>query len=96
MAGRPTTYKDSYCRELIDFMSKGYSYRAFAGEIGVHFDTLYTWERRYPEFSDAKKRGWVACLYYWEKLGIEGIKGSNGRLNSRLWIINMRNRFGWR
>lgn len=28
-----------------------------ASNIGIHRDTLYTWKKKYPDFSDALKRG---------------------------------------
>jgi len=36
-------------------MATGLSLTAAAAEIGVHRDTIYAWEAKYPEFSDAIK-----------------------------------------
>lgn len=57
--GAPTKYKKEYCEMLIEHMACGYTYESFAGrdEIEVHRDTLYAWEKYFPEFSDAKKVG---------------------------------------
>lgn len=55
-SGRPSKYLSTYADEVIAFMSQGYSITAFAGEIGVSRETLYAWEREFPEFSDALKR----------------------------------------
>lgn len=54
--GRPSEYDPSYCDLARDFMSKGYSISALAGEIGVNRDSLYEWEKVHPDFSDALKQ----------------------------------------
>lgn len=92
--GRPTKYRHEYCQELIAHMEKGYSYTTFAGHIGVNPDTLYSWERRFSEFSETKKIALSGSLVFWERLGLEGLfMGS--RFKATVWIMNMRNRFGW-
>ena len=53
--GRPTKYRPEYCQQVIDFMGQGYSLTAFAGSIVVDRDSVYEWERTYPEFSVAVK-----------------------------------------
>lgn len=104
--GRPTKYELGYCQKLIDHMAGGLSFESFAGEIGVHRDTLYEWEKVHPEFSDAKKIGTDASLLKWEKIGRDniinssesspGFGGSARSINSAVWIFNMKNRFKWR
>ena len=100
--GRPTKYKKEYCDELIEHMSKGLSYEAFAGAIGVCKQTLYTWEKEHEDFVDAKRRAVEACRIFWEKLGIDHIlneteyQGGSKSLNASVWIFNMKNRFLWR
>lgn len=63
--GRPTKYDPSYCEEVVAFMGKGYSLTAFAGSIGVCYDTVAEWKKVHPEFSAAVKTGQAArtkCL----------------------------------
>lgn len=93
--GRPTKYKNRYCQALDEHMKEGFSYSSFAGLIGVHLDTLYAWERKHPEFSEAKKRGELKSLLHWEKLGMNGISGEIKGFNAATYIFNMKNRFGW-
>lgn len=102
--GRPTKYKDEYCEMLIEHMAQGYSYESFAGEISVHRDTLYEWEK-IDKFSDSKKIGRDKSLMWWEKQGIDGlwsIEEKDGlysyskKLNSTVWIFNMKNKHAWR
>lgn len=55
--GRPTKYKDEYCREIVNIMAEGFSLTAAAAELGLSRETVYAWERdgEHPEFSDAVK-----------------------------------------
>jgi len=98
--GRPTKYDPKYCEELIEFMSQGFSYEAFAGHLTVAISTLYEWEGANPDFSEAKKLAFAKNRIFWEAKGVEGLKNESGpgavNLNSTVWIFNMKNRFGWR
>jgi hypothetical protein len=96
--GRPTDYKPEYCELLIQYMSKGYSYQTFAAQVNCNVDTLYEWEKKNPEFSDAKKMGFIKSQAFWEDIGIQGLwTAPNGpNLNATVWIFNMKNRFKWR
>lgn len=104
--GRPSKYRKPYCKMLLDHMEAGLSYEAFAGLIRVSKDTLYEWEKKHPEFSDAKRIGESLARIYWEKVGRDGlynetIKDNDGMtvtrsINSTIWIFTMKNRLGWR
>lgn len=101
--GQPTLYRQEYCALLVEHMSQGLSYEAFAGVVGVSRQTLYDWEHANQEFSDAKKAAVEKSRLFWEKLGIDNIinesfGNNNGSrsLNASTWIFNMKNRFGWR
>lgn len=93
--GRPTKYKKEYCDALIGHMQKGLSYESFGGVVWVDRDTLYEWEKKHREFSDAKKIGASLCRKWWEEAGIDGM--TSGSINAAIWIFNMKNRFPeWR
>lgn len=53
--GAPSKYSPAYCNEIIELMGQGLSLTAAAAGIGVHRDTVYEWEKQFPEFSDAVK-----------------------------------------
>jgi hypothetical protein len=92
MMGRKTKYIHSYNELLISHMKLGHSYTSFASKIQVHIDTLYEWEKKYPEYSEAKKLGLTLSQSFWEDIGRE--MAINGNFNA--WKFNMKNRFGWR
>ena len=94
--GRPTKYKAEYCQMLVDHMETGLSFESFAGTIDVCRETLYIWEKEYPDFFNAKKRGFAKCQLWWEKKGAEGLWGSKeGTFNTGVWVFSMKNRFKW-
>lgn len=95
--GRPTKYRPEYCAALLKHMGEdGLSYETFAAVIGVNVDTLYAWEGRFPEFSEAKKTAFLKNRLFWEKAGLMGMAGKIPGFNATLWIFNMKNRHGWR
>lgn len=97
MAGRKPKYLKEYDDRLIVFMSDGYSFEAFAGEIGVAKQTLYNWLANYPSFLDAKKIADSKCRLWWEKQGIQWLSHPKAvTYNVAMWVFNMKNRFGWR
>lgn len=95
--GRPTKYEERFCEMLIDHMKQGLSFEAFGGAIGVSKDTLYRWLKRHVEFSDAKKIATQYSQLFWEQQALNGLfDQKDKKLNSTVWIFNMKNRFGWR
>lgn len=111
VGGRPTKFKEEYCEMLIQHMGKGFSFESFAGVVDVNTDTVFEWSRpenkdKYPGFSDAKKKAFAKCRIFWEKKGIDGLDeieeydratktSYKKKMNSAIWIFNMKNRFRW-
>jgi hypothetical protein len=50
-------FRLAYCDQLVEFMGRGYSLTAFAGEIGVSRATLDRWVADHPTFARAVERG---------------------------------------
>jgi len=91
-AGAPSKYKEEYCEQLIKYMAKGLSYPAFAGSIGVCFDTLYNWETMYPDWVKAKKIGEAANLEKMEQLGMLAMHGKIKNFSASVYIFTVKNR----
>lgn len=105
--GRPSLYDPKYCEMLLTHLDAGLSFDAFGGLIGVTRQTLYNWAEVHPEFFDAKKKGELKSLLWWEKEGQKGLwdeteYNEQGKpifkksLNSTVWIFNMKNRHKWK
>lgn len=95
--GRPTTYKPEYCQVVIDFMDKGYSKEATAGHLSISKYTLYEWIKKYPDFANAVHIGETKSQVTWEKKAVDhAVHTKDGkRLDSRIYALQMKNRFGW-
>lgn len=98
MAG-PTKYKPEYCKSVITHMEQGYSFDSFGALAHVSRDTLYKWVHAYPEFAEAKYEAELKCLYFWERLGLEGVQGRIDKFSHAVYCFSMKARFvkyGWR
>ena len=87
-----TKYKPEFCRNLIDYASKGHTWRTFAAEIKVSKSTLYEWVRRYPEFCEAKEIAEVKCEQFWEK---KGLKPKSKDFHFGVYKLMMTSNFGY-
>jgi len=99
--GQPTKYKPEYCQEVVSFLGQGHSVRAFAGQVKVTTESIYTWMHEYPEFSDAVKLGKAACVKWYEQFfkamaagQIRPIDG--GKTNAAAAIFLAKNIIGWK
>jgi len=91
--GRPTKYLIEYCDQLISHMGEGLSFESFAGLIGTCKATLYNWEKAFPEFLEAHKRGEETNRLFYEQAGRQIMLKGKG--NAACFIFNMKNRFKW-
>lgn len=106
---RKTKYKKSFCKDLIEHMSLGHSYGSFPALIYekydglmVHGDSLKNWEKKYPEFAEAKRSGVAAALRFFERFmryhitGVvpERIKAKqNKKMSSSMVMFALKTRF---
>lgn len=102
-SGRPTLYKERYCKDIIDYFSvKPYekvgddycaadfpSFAGFASKIGVHRETLLNWCEEYQEFFDAYKR----AKELQENFLI--VNGNRGLINTAFGIFTAKNVLKW-
>jgi transposase-like protein len=56
-AGRPTKYTEDFVRIAYEVMSLGATVEKLAKVINVNPDTIYQWQKKYPEFSESLQRG---------------------------------------
>lgn len=92
--GRPTKYKPEYCQMLIDHMSKGLSYESFAADLDLTRECLYKWEKRYPDFLHAKKKGQAKLTKLLENMGMSLAAGKL-QGNVTAWIFLCKNKIGY-
>jgi hypothetical protein len=76
-------------------MEGGLSFESFAGAIDVWKSTLYEWEKQFPEFSDAKKRGEAKRVLWFEKQGQKLIMSGGGTGSASAWIFSMKAQADW-
>jgi hypothetical protein len=82
------------CDELIDHMSLGADFKSFAGKVGVSDQALRNWRKQNPEFEEAYQIGLMKSYTWWEKKSRE-VFASRNKMDVGMFVINMRNRFGW-
>lgn len=105
--GRPSKFKKEYCDKLLSHARNGQSFQSFADAIDVNIDTLHEWakhenRKKYPGFSEAKKKARSAAIAFWEKHYINAtIHDKESKLKQRftydkvLLIFAMKNMAGW-
>jgi hypothetical protein len=94
--GRPSKYDPGFCDLLFEHMQSGHSFESFASQVGVDRDTIYEWAKVHPNFSDAKKQGREAQLFFFERLGIEACKGRIEDFNGTAFVWLTKNMLGWK
>ena len=88
--GRPTDYEPAFCDEAETFLAEGYSVAALAGHLHVAKSTVYEWIERYPDFSDAVKRGQAGAVLWWEKANRN--LAMTGEGNATACVFGLKNR----
>jgi len=81
---------------LVEHLAQGFSFESFAAIADCHIDTLYNWEKLFPEFSYAKKLGYPKSLYFDEKQLLNIIQGNiKGSLVGQIYKMKCRHRKYW-
>jgi len=92
--GNVPNFLEEYCDDLLEHMSKGFSYETFAAVIETHRSTLYLWEKIFPKWLEAKRVGIEKNMLWWEGIGMALATGKISASPSG-WAFNMKNRFKW-
>ncbi len=93
MAGRPTKYDESMCKEAKEFLAKGKSVTQLSAHLEVSKSTIYKWAEENAQFSDALTRGRELSQSYWESELVNMMY--NKEVNPPLVKLYFANRFGW-
>jgi hypothetical protein len=91
--GAPSLYKPEYCEQAREMFKQGFSKVEIAAAFDVNRDTLDNWAAQHPEFFRTINKDIDFSEATWTKWGRENL--ANKDFNSRLYEINMMNRFGW-
>ena len=92
--GRPPKYNKSFAKRIVDRMAQGYSLTAAAADCDIHRDTVYDWEAKYPEFSDALRLRRAKRLSFLE-LGLIGAP-DGPTVTSRIFALKNASPQEWR
>ena len=78
-------------------MAEGRSLDGCASILGVHPDSLYTWQKMHRAFSDAVKAGRAAATAFWESRLLDIAQGASGNAQAVQWALRNRSRAasGW-
>jgi hypothetical protein len=83
--GRPTLFREEYCKDFIEHAKNGGSLHSFPAYLfekypenghKVHRDTVYHWAKIHPTFSDAVKLGDAIAQQKYEQIGLAGMTGT--------------------
>lgn len=91
--GRPTKYHPEVCAQFIEEMGKGFTVKSAAVGIGISLDTIYSWRKKYPEFSEAFEIAKLCSQRKWEQLLIDKAEGKNRKLDTNLIKFALGTRF---
>jgi hypothetical protein len=95
--GRKTLYKPEYCKQVVDWMSKGFTMTAAAGKMGFYYDLFVDWQNRHPEFRQAINRGRAARLAKLEdELMHYGANKDMGKVTARIFALKCAQTTEWR
>jgi hypothetical protein len=78
-------------------MAEGADFRSFAGKVGVTEPTIHAWKKQYPEFQEAYALAIERSYSWWEEIARKYlfVRKDEDKVDTGLFVINMRNRFGW-
>jgi hypothetical protein len=83
-------FKQEYCKELVKHCAQGHSSKTFAAVVECSLDTLYEWEKKYPEFSEAKKLARQKQEILFERLFIGMSFGKiKGNATAAIWLTKV-------
>ena len=94
--GRPSTYKKSYCEEVIEMGKQGKTLAQFAAHFNVAKQTVQQWCEDHPEFSVAYTTARAHCENWWTDLWMRKASGDQVQGSDQLIKFMMSAGFGYR
>ena len=92
--GRPTKYQPDWMLEkIIDLGMNGASRAKIALVLGINYDTLVEWEKKYPDFSDALKMAKLGAQVWFEEVMQAAVLGELEKVPAALLIFALKSRF---
>lgn len=92
--GRPTKYQPEWMLEkVLELGMNGASRAKIAFVLGIHYDTLVEWEKRYPDFSDALKMAKLGAQVWFEEIMQAAVLGQVEKVPAALLIFALKSRF---
>lgn len=92
-AGRPTSYRQEYCEQVIALGKEGKSKAQMAARFDVSRQTIDNWADEFPEFLEALSRAMAHAQDWWENAGQEGMFLGRSGFNDAVWKKSMEARF---
>ena len=81
-------------RSIIDLGMGGASRAKIALVLGINYDTLVEWEKKYPDFSDALKMAKLGAQVWFEEVMQAAVLGELEKVPAALIIFAFKTRFG--
>lgn len=91
---RPTTYEPQFSDQVIEFMGRGFSLTAFAGEVNCARSTINEWMAANPEFSEAVKIGQAKRTRKLEGTLLDGETGP--KVTAHIFALKNADPEGWK
>lgn len=78
--------KEEICKVAEEFISRGHSLDALAGELGIVRKTVYNWKDAHPEFAIAVDRGFAKRQAHIEKLLMSSAANNTGNASTLIFL----------
>lgn len=89
-AGRPSKYRDEFCDKLIEHMRQGNSFESFGAVVDCGRASAYNWLAAHPEFLEAKNKGEILSLKFYEDMGKAIATGQLRRVTKEEPVLDAR------
>ena len=89
--GRPTKYREEYCKQVVALGKDGKSQVQIACALNIDPASLRDWAKKYPAFALALTRAHAESQSWWERKGQESLGEKS--FQALVWKVSMQARF---